>query len=116
MADYVDDMLKREESRTKGTLSDVRQMQGSIPLPRPGIGTLFTPPVRSTTVQYPSKAPAGMGAAVKGDLGAYRGQEADSLKNFKGDGRTGACTTKRLAYRTPQTAIDAKYGPGDTIC
>jgi hypothetical protein len=57
-----------------------------------------------------------MGAAVKGDLGAYRGQEADAQKNFKADGRTGGCTTKKLTYRMPETAIDAKYGPGDTIC
>ena len=116
MADYTDEMLKREEKRTKGTLADVRRdVQGSIPLPRPGIGTLFTPPVRSTSMQYPSKAPTGMGNAVKGDLGMYRGQEADMQKNFKGDGRTGACA-KRFAYRMPDTAIDSKYGPGDTVC
>jgi|SRR6185295_598616 len=116
MGDYVDDLLKKEESRTKGKLSDVRQMQGSIPLPRPGIGTLFTPPVQSTNPYVPSKAPKGMGNAVKGDLGGYRGQEADKLKNFKGDGRTGACTTKKLTYRYPETAIDSKFGPGDKIC
>lgn len=117
MGDYVDNMLSREEQRTKGTYADVRRdVQGSVPLPRPGIGTLFTQPVQSTTPKLPSKAPAGMGAAVKGDLGAYRGQEADAQKNFKGDGRTGACTTKKFAYRTPQMAIDSKYGPGDTVC
>ena len=83
MADYVDDLLKREEKRTQGTLKDVRQMQGSIPLPRPGIGTLFTPAVQSTSMTFPSKAPAGMGNAVKGDLGMYRGEEADKQKGFK---------------------------------
>ena len=115
MADYVDDMLKREEKRTKGTLKDVRQMQGSIPLPRPGIGTLFTPAAQSTSMTFPSKAPAGMGNAVKGDLGMYRGEEADKQKGFKGDGRTGRCAPK-LSYREPDTAIDSKYGPGDKIC
>lgn len=114
--DYVDEMLKREEQRKEGTVKATRDVQGSIPLPRPGIGTLFTPPVRSTSVNYPSKAPAGMGAAVKGNLGAYRGQEADMQKNFKADGRTGACTVKKLTYRTPETAIDGKYGPGDKVC
>jgi len=116
MADYVDEMLKREESRTKGTMKDVRQMQGSVPMPRPGIGTLFTMPVQSSTPPLPSKAPKGMGAAVKGDLGMYRGEEADKQKGFKGDGRTGCCTSKRLTYRKPDTAIDAKFGPGDYIC
>lgn len=115
MADYVDKMLEREEKRTKGTLSDVRQMQGSIPMPRPGIGTLFTPPVQSTGFRFPSKAPAGMGNAVKGDLGMYRGEEADKQKNFKADGRTGRCAQK-LTYRSPETAIDAKFAPGDKVC
>lgn len=115
MADYTDELLKREEKRTKGTLKDVRQMQGSIPLPRPGIGTLFTPAVQSTSATFPSKAPAGMGNAVKGNLGMYRGEEADKQKGFKGDGRAGACA-KKLSYRMPDTAIDSKFGPGDTIC
>lgn len=106
MQEYLDKVDKKGGT---GTLAGDRKEMPSAPITRPWFGAPAPQP------KPPSKAPAGMGNAVKGDLGAYRGQEADMQKNFKGDGRTGACA-KRLSYRMPETAIDSKYGPGDTIC
>lgn len=107
MQDYLD---KVDKTGGTGTMQGDRKEMPSTPVIRPFFGA---PRVAST---FPSKAPKGMGAAVKGDLGAYRGEEADKQKNFKGDGRTGACTSKKLSYREPKVAIDSKYGPGDYIC
>ncbi len=61
-------------------------------------------------MQPKSHAPRGMGNAVKGDLGMYRGIEAGRAfpKHVKGWGRTGACA-KPLTYRKP--AIEGGEGP-----
>lgn len=57
-----------------------------------------------------SKAPPGMAAAVKGDLGYYRGVETGKVftRPIKKAGRTGACA-KALTYRKP--AIEGGEGP-----
>lgn len=113
--DYVDQMLKREEKRTGGTLKDARQTAGSAPLPRPkmpaGLNWIMEMGGKTDHMKPVSKAPAGMGNAVKGDLGMYRGMEADKVFRghaIKAAGRTGACA-KKLSYRKP--AIEGGMGP-----
>jgi hypothetical protein len=110
---YEEALKKAEEGKMGGTLSKSRPEGEKLPRPTKMSWPWQEAPRMGST--YPSKAPAGMANAVKGDLGMYRGQEADKQKGFKADGRTGACA-KKLYYGEPDMAIDAKYGPGDKIC
>jgi hypothetical protein len=69
------------------------------------------PDQKKNTMPPPkSYAPKGMGNAVKGDLGYYRGVEAGRAfaNPIKKAGRTGACA-KPLTYRKP--AIEGGEGP-----
>lgn len=103
--DYIDKMLKQAEAgKLGGTLKNSRP-EGT-PLPRP----FQMPPDKPDIPKPKSNAPKGMATSVKGDLGYYRGVEADKVfgRKMKGWGRTGACA-KPLTYRKP--AIEGGEGP-----
>ena len=65
--------------------------------------------------QPKSNAPRGMANQVTGDLGYYRQIEAGKVfsRPIK---RAGRVIENPLSYRKPETAIDAKFGPGDKVC
>jgi hypothetical protein len=103
--DYTDQALKAaEQGKSGGTLKDSRQVIGSEPVKRliPKIleGYLMPKPE-----QPKSNAPAGMGNAVKGDLGAYR--QVEAKKVFKK--LPGKDISNPLSYRKP--AIEGGQGP-----
>jgi hypothetical protein len=103
--DPIERMLEQaERGKLGGTLRQSRP-EGT-PYPRP-----FQAPPRDYSTP-PSKAPRGMANEVMGDIGAYRQQEA--VKVFGAQG--GKSISNPLRYRKPETAIDAKYGPGDKVC
>ena len=110
--DYVDDMLeKAEKGKLGGTLKNSRP-EGQ-PVPRPRWGQIWTAPPQPDKTP-PSKAPYGMASAVKGDIGMYRQKEAG--KAFSRRSLGGGTISNPLHYRTPETAIDGKFGPGDKVC
>jgi hypothetical protein len=94
--DHVQEALEAaEKGKSGGTLREQRQVLGSEPVKRPD---LFPKPV--------SKAPKGMGNAVKGDLGAYRQEEAGKV--FKGLPGKSVSAASALPYRKP--AIEGGMG------
>ena len=97
---------------TTGSMQGDRKLPPQLPLPRPKMGWPWTPPPQPEP-KMPSKAPAGMATAVKGDIGKYRQQEAEKVFP-KGLG--GRAIRNPLSYRAPETAIDSKFGPGDKVC
>jgi len=104
----IDKMLQQAE---KGkSPSTYGQQKGGVY----GVGStmsLQSPQPKQIPMPPPkSYAPRGMGNAVKGDLGYYRGVEAGrAFENpIKKAGRTGACA-KPLTYRKP--AIEGGEGP-----
>lgn len=105
--EYMDSVDKKG---TSGSYGKERQQMPSMELPRPRIFNLFTAPP-APAPKVPSKAPAGMDAAVKGDIGMYRQMEAGKQK-----GMGGKSISNPLKYRTPETGIDSKFGPGDKVC
>jgi hypothetical protein len=50
--------------------------------------------------------------AVKGNLGMQRADESEKASRKLGN----KVPRNPLSYRSPDTAIDAKYGPGDKVC
>ena len=50
--------------------------------------------------------------AVKGNIGSQRAEEAAKASRKLGN----AVPRNPLSYRSPETAIDPKYGPGDKVC
>ena len=103
--DPITRMLEQaEKGQLGGTLKQSRPEGDKIIRP-------FQAPPRDYSTP-PSKAPRGMANSVEGDLGMYRQQEA--RKVFPG--LAGQDETNPLRYRKPETAIDAKYGPGDKVC
>jgi hypothetical protein len=102
--DPIERMLKQaEQGKLGGTLRQSRPEGNRIQRP-------FQASPRDESTP-PSKAPRGMGNAVQGDLGKYRQEEA--RKVFPGI--PGKDTSNPLHYRKPETAIDAKFGPGDKV-
>jgi len=69
----------------------------------------------NTERKYRSHMPPGATLSPKGDLGARRAAELDGAfpRQIK---RSGGIPSNPLKYRRPETAIDAKFGPGDKIC
>ena len=103
--DPITRMLEQaEKGQLGGTLKQSRPEGDKIIRP-------FQPPPRDYSTP-PSKAPRGMANNVEGDLGMYRQQEA--RKVFPG--LAGKDESNPLRYRKPETAIDAKFGPGDKVC
>ena len=102
---------------TSGTLQGDRRLPPQQPIPRPKMGWPWTAPVQPDP-KFPSKAPAGMANQVKGDIGMYRQQEAKKIfgSAFPGNKLPGHDRINQLKYRAPETAIDAKFGPGDKVC
>ena len=98
---------------TSGTLQGDRKIPPQLPLPRPKFGWPWTSPP-APDPKLPSKAPAGMAAAVKGDIGMYRQKEAGKVFSRRSLG--GKTISNPLSYPMPETAIDSKYGPGDKVC
>jgi hypothetical protein len=102
---YEQALEAAEKGKSGGTLKDQRQVIGSEPVKRliPKIleGYLMPKPEAPT-----SKAPKGMGNAVKGDLGAYRQEEA---KKVFGRKMGGSAIRNPLTYRKP--AIEGGQGP-----
>ena len=93
-----------EKGQLGGTLRQSRP-EGD-PIQRP-----FQAPPRDYSTP-PSKAPRGMANSVEGDIGMYRQQEARKVFSKL----AGKDISNPLNYRKPETAIDAKYGPGDKVC
>lgn len=100
---YLEDVDKRGGT---GTMAGDRKNFPTTPIKRPWFGGPSSAP------KPVSKAPAGMAAAVKGDLGKYRQMEYAKVARKLG----GRDVSNPLHYRTPDTAIDAKFGPGDKVC
>ena len=109
---YQDVMDAVDKTGGTGSMSGDRRLPPQQPLPRPKFGWPWTPPPQPEP-KMPSKAPYGMEACVKGDIGKYRQQEAEKV--FR-KGLGGRSISNPLKYRTPDTAIDAKFGPGDKVC
>lgn len=100
----IDKMLQAvDKGKGPGTLGSQPKFIKGYTLPSPQPKQEPMPPPKSN-------APKGMGNAVKGDLGYYRGIEAGrAFSNpIKKAGRTGACA-KPLTYRKP--AIEGGEGP-----
>jgi hypothetical protein len=75
-------------------------------------------PVTKEPPQMPTKSnmPKGGTQSPRGDLGALRQAESNKAgRQIKNNGPD-MKPSSRLPYRKPETAIDAKFGPGDKIC
>ena len=110
---YQDVMDAVDKTGGTGTMQGDRRLPPQQPLPRPKMGWPWTSPP-DPEPKPPSKAPAGMATSVKGDIGMYRQQEAGKVFSRRSLG--GKTISNPLSYRTPDTAIDSKYGPGDKVC
>jgi len=99
--DRIKDLLEEaDKGKSGGTLKEQRQFVGSEQVTRPQIpGVTFPKPV--------SKAPKGMGNAVKGDIGSFRQEEAKKV--FPGLKGKAVSASAALPYRKP--AIEGGMGP-----